>query len=394
MNIAQIFGLKNPPAFASKHGETGGLPMPDMLVGIELEIENFPVTLEHSFGGFTFTTDGSLRASDTGVGIEAITKPVAIKYVPGLLNAFYQRFGIKESNYSERCSTHVHFNTLGLELEQVKTICLLYQTVERLLFRYIGHDRGENIFCVPWYQCNMSYNIVNQMSTPDEAHNCFRRWQKYSAMNLIPVVSQGTLEFRHLHGTCDVKLITEWISLVAKMFEYATKTPFAMAQDEIVNMNTVSNYHEWLNGVFGSLASALHSPNFEKDLATGVIDSKLMITKKEEKKYAPYDIRPLTAARIIEDDLVAGLGAAPAWPTFARDAQAAQVAAQAAPNFLWGDPANPAARVDAARPVARPRARPLTAAQQLQAARDAAVQRLIDQENEMRAGENEEEGDF
>jgi len=390
MNIGQIFGLKNPPVFASKHGETGGLPMPDMLVGIELEIENFPVNLEHSFGGFTFTTDGSLRSSDIGVGIEAITKPVAIKHVPGLLNAFYQRFGVKESNYSERCSTHVHFNTLGLELEQVKTICLLYQTVERLLFRYIGHDRGENIFCVPWYQCNMSYNIVNQMETPDLAHNCFRRWQKYSAMNLIPMASQGTLEFRHLHGTCDVKLITEWISLVAKMFEYATKTPFAMAQDEIVNMNTVSNYHEWLNGVFGSLASALHSPNFEKDLATGVIDSKLMITKKEEKKYGPYDIRPLTAARIIEDDLVAGLGAAPAWPTFAREAQAAHGAAAAAPQFFWNTPdAN-------ARPVARPRARPLTAAQQLQAARDTelARARLAVAVEQLNRDNDEEEGDF
>jgi len=392
MNIAQIFGLKNPPVFTSKHGETGGLPMPDMLVGIELEIENFPVNLEHSFGGFTFTTDGSLRASDSGVGIEAITKPVAIKHVPGLLNAFYQRFGIKESNYSERCSTHVHFNTLGLELEQVKTICLLYQTVERLLFRYIGHDRGENIFCVPWYQCNMSYNIVNQMATPDEAHNCFRRWQKYSAMNLIPVVSQGTLEFRHLHGTCDVKLITEWISLVAKMFEYATKTPFAMAQDEIVNMNTVSNYHEWLNGVFGSLASALHSPNFEKDLATGVIDSKLMITKKEEKPYVPYmpaRRNPILDGPDIYATLVADttIPAGTAWPTFAREAAAAHGAAAAAPQFFWNTPdAN-------ARPVARPRARPLTAAQQQQAARDAAMQRLIEEDNRRINGE-EEEGDF
>lgn len=391
MNIGQIFGLKNPPVFTSKHGETGGLPMPDMLVGIELEIENFPVTLEHSFGGFTFTTDGSLRASDTGVGIEAITKPVAIKYVPGLLNAFYQRFGIKESNYSERCSTHVHFNTLGLELEQVKTICLLYQTVERLLFRYIGHDRGENIFCVPWYQCNMSYNIVNQMSTPDEAHNCFRRWQKYSAMNLIPVVSQGTLEFRHLHGTCDVKLITEWISLVAKMFEYATKTPFAMAQDEIVNMNTVSNYHEWLNGVFGSLASALHSPNFEKDLATGVIDSKLMITKKEEKPYVPLTtglrnpILDVPGTGDIYTILAAGtaIPEATTWPTFAREAVAAHGEAAAAPQFFWRDPV---ARADAARPVVRPRARPLTAAQIEQ--QRIAIERLRREDNE------EEEGDF
>lgn len=386
MNIGQIFGLKNPPVFTSKHGETGGLPMPDMLVGIELEMENFPVSVEHSFGGFTFTTDGSLRASDTGVGIEAITKPVAIKYVPGLLNAFYQRFGITEKNYSERCSTHVHFNTLGLELEQVKTICLLYQTVERLLFRYIGHDRGENIFCVPWYQCNMSYNIVNQMSTPDEAHNCFRRWQKYSAMNLIPVVSQGTLEFRHLHGTCDVKLITEWISLVAKMFEYATKTPFAMAQDEIVNMNTVSNYHEWLNGVFGSLASALHSPNFEKDLATGVIDSKLMITKKEEKPYVHWAPAPRNPIGGVPDmaHLYGQLADEPNWPTIT---QAAQRATTAAPNFFLREPdAN-------ARPVARPRARPLTAAQQLQAARDAAVQRMVAEENRRINGE-EEEGDF
>ena len=100
----------------------------------------------------------------------------------------------------------------------------------------------------------------------------------------------------------------------------------------------------------------------------------------------PYTIRPAGAPRIIEDDLVAGLTAAPAWPTFARDAQAAQVAATAAPQFLWGhDAARAEARVGVGRPVARPRARPLTAAEIEQ--QRIAIERL-------RRENDEEEGDF
>jgi hypothetical protein len=132
---------------------------------------------------------------------------------------------------------------------------------------------------VPWSQSNINYNIVNKMQ--GFAYSAFRTWQKYSALNLIPVISQGTIEFRHLHGTRDVTLIKNWICSIAKIFEYALNNSFEDARAQITNMNTVSNYRQWLNAVFGDYADNLAIyDGFERDLAIGVIESKLMLTKE------------------------------------------------------------------------------------------------------------------
>lgn len=279
--IQQHYGRKDIKTYLSKHGETL-LPLGDWLVGLELEMEGWSPDNDNHFGGFSFADDGSLRPNAQGNGIEAITKPIAIKYVPSILNAFYKNFKITEANYSERCSTHVHFNVEPLTFQQVSTIALVYQTVERLLFKFVGHERSENIFCVPWNQCNLSYNIVNNIER--DGHDVFRRWQKYSALNLIPIVEQGTIEFRHLYGTCDVNLITNWITLLAKLMEYGMKIELDDAKKLILNMNTVSNYHEWLHSVFGEYVGLLQSDGFERELARGVIDSKFMMMSNKKEK--------------------------------------------------------------------------------------------------------------
>lgn len=276
--ILEVFGLRDVKPFNSKHGEHKDVPLPNQIVGLELEIENWePVDTDgrsHTFGGFTFVEDGSLRNS----GIEAISKPVAVKHVEDLLTAFFDHFKINVFNYSERCSTHVHFNILPLTIEQVSTICLVYQTVERLLFEFVGNDRDDNIFCHPWYQCGMNYNIVHRM-TNEGPDMVFRRWQKYTAMNLIPAATQGTMEFRHLHGTCEVRTIMDWIKLISSIFAYAQNNTLDACKAQIVNMNTVSNYREWMDSVFGKYSELLKFPGFEKEISVGVIDSKLMLAK-------------------------------------------------------------------------------------------------------------------
>jgi len=280
MTLMQLTGLKPPVPYVSKHGLAKELPQDGRLVGIELEIENFNPEHEQRFGGFHFTADGSLRSTGNGIGIEAITSPVPISKVPGLLTAFFNKFEITDRNYSERCSTHVHFNVLDLTPEQLATLGLLYQTVERLLFQYVSPNRKDSIFCVPWYQSGLTYDYVtSMMENPKSTKN----WQKYSALNLIPIYVQGSIEFRHLEGTCDVARITNWISFIGKLFDAATTKSLAEVRDELCNMNTVSNYREWLTTLFGGYAEHfLNLPDYERALFHGVVDSKYMLSSGEK----------------------------------------------------------------------------------------------------------------
>lgn len=328
MTIGQYIGRENHPTkgYPSKRGVEEKVPMPNWLVGIELEIEEWDDNHDKECAGFQFTSDGSLRNN----GIEAITLPIAIKQVRGLLNHFFGRFEITNGNYSERCSTHVHFNVEPLEWHQLASLCLLYQTVETLLFKFTQGDRENNIFCVPWNQCNQSYNVVANL----QAHGptIFRSWQKYSALNLATISEHGTVEFRHLGGTCDVDKIMTWISLLAKMFEYVLAHPYEEIKQSILHMNTISNYREWLEQIFGTYMEHIQYPGYEKDLAKGVIDSKLQIVSEKGPVVVPVRREEAIAETVYADE-------PQMWATH---------------PFVTGA----GAEVAAPRPVARPRVRP------------------------------------
>lgn len=263
---------------ASKHGSRT-VPNPGLIMGLELEMEQFPA-YDTGFGGVNFVPDGSLRNG----GIEGVTQPIVHAQMIPFLEAFYKKFGISSKNYSERCSTHVHVNVQNLPFDTIASIVLVYQTVERLLFNFIGHDRVNNIFCVPWYESGLSYKLVNKLCVPGDCSRAVTRWQKYTALNLIPVHEKGTMEFRHLPGTCDTEYIARWLRLIARMFSYAEKTGVKELQKIILAMNTISNYSGWLESVFEEDVVLLTNSDYQALLSKGVTDSKLMVLEPKKKE--------------------------------------------------------------------------------------------------------------
>jgi len=117
-----------------------------------------------------------------------------------------------------------------------------------------------------------------------------RTWQKYTALNLIPLRDRGTLEFRHLEGTCDVERITAWINIISSMFKYAMNNTYDDFKTSIINMNSISNYGDFIHQVLGEYAVHITSqPTYQEDISVGVVDCKLCmindanIVKKEPK---------------------------------------------------------------------------------------------------------------
>lgn len=260
------------------------MPDPELIFGIELEMENYPRG-RPAYDGIRLTTDGSLRNN----GIEGISFPFKAKSFSTMLQGFFSlNPPITAEQYSERCSTHVHMNVQDFNWPQLKVLCILYQMFERLLFTFIGNDRKDNIFCVPWYESGLTSRVLHDLQKSSDS--VIKRWMKYSALNLLPIRTQGSVEFRHMHGTCDVTFIMQWLKLLSRLAIYAKKTPYKTLVENVLQMNTVSNYDQFLADVFGEDRYILRVGNYQEALSTGVVDTKLMmLNSNTTKKYRPLD---------------------------------------------------------------------------------------------------------
>lgn len=252
----------------------------DTIIGVELEIEN----CQHNSRWYTdrfysflnVTTDNSLRGETS---YEFVTKPMQASVCIEKLKGFFElsQFTDEVNHPADRTSIHVHCNVLDMTEEQLATLCLVYQTVEEILFQYVGHYREGNIYCVPWSQCRMSHDMIRKLfdkSTyvTDGGYGPFYRWEKYTALNLQPILRQGTVEFRHMYGTSDVEVITKWIQLVTSIVSFAKKTPFESLIKNIKELNSSSMYEKYFHDIFNGLLE--YRPHHAQALETGVINAK------------------------------------------------------------------------------------------------------------------------
>lgn len=247
---------------------------PGTIIGLELEIEGWNGRGTER-RGFHFTTDGSLRNG----GIEAVTHPTRTKFVYSLLTRFFDHFEVTDENYSERCSTHVHMNVLDFTIEQVAGLALIYQVVERLLFKYVEDSRKSSIFCVPWCQADSKVNLVDVITTGK--WRSLKQWSKYTALNLLAITERGTVEYRHLEGTCDVTRIMGWVNILGCIHNAAKEKSLQEIKDNIMELNTSSAYEQFMRGVFKDYTSLLidFSTGYSIELEQGVMDAKLMLMK-------------------------------------------------------------------------------------------------------------------
>lgn len=283
-DIATIFGITPPTPVRDSKAAPLLSPDPSLMYGLELEIEGISGNPENLYvSGMRGERDNSLRENAHGIPWEFITKPATYSVLVSMLERFFTKANLTmEKNYSERCSVHVHANVLDFLPTQLKGLCLLYQVFERLFYAYAGNDRDKNIFCVPWSQTALTYKMIDNL-TPDGIGG-LRGWQKYTGMNLIPVTSQGTVEFRHLPGTPDLKRIMDWVSMIGCLFAYARNTDVSLIQNRIIEVNTTSAYAGILSDVFGRWAPLFDSPARDALLEEGVIDVKYMLLSSQAPK--------------------------------------------------------------------------------------------------------------
>lgn len=289
MKITEVLPVKEPKPYKSKH-----LPLPcanpDLIMGLELEVERCDKTMEvyqqELSKLWDVKTDGSLRGRNNGHGggivgnaFEFISKPAELKILIPELKEFFGKTKFSDENYSDRCSVHVHTNITNLTVHQVGTLFLTYSVVEDVLFKFVNHykvldPRGKyrdtNIYCVPWNQCRYNANMMQKMFS--DVDYTFKQWQKYTALNILPSRTLGTVEWRHLHGTADMEKLELWLNLIGSIFKYSTSVSFEEAMGVIKTLNDNSAYQQYFNNVFGQYLP--YTPDIAKELEAGVVNAK------------------------------------------------------------------------------------------------------------------------
>lgn len=232
----------------------------DRYVGIEIEVEKATpdkVNQVISSNFITVTEDGSLRDG----GLEYITCPHKSKYTTNLLQHLFKLLK-STHDFSQRTSIHIHVNARDMTPKQIRSLLLVYLTVERLLYRWIKHDRDKSIFCVPILETDLATYLLNK-----KQYN----WMKYTGINLKPIQNLGTIEFRHMHGNGNVtETIIPWLNMILSLFKFAKQYEYSYIRQRIFQLNTTSNYYSFLYDVFGPYTDLLTHSAFHKDMEEGV----------------------------------------------------------------------------------------------------------------------------
>lgn len=304
--IAEVFGIKQPlPTKTKNNPDTTSNN--DLMIGVELEVENAGADLDglrEASGRFwNVTEDRSLRPH--GVSWEWISKPALMGTTMAEMRLLFEKMGWGDANYSDRTSVHVHTNVLDFTQQQVANLTLVYPVVESVLFRFVNHYkkreeqgycRDTNLYCVPWSDCRMNRNFIEKffdnpaILVPDRRGLGIRAWEKYTALNFLPMSEHGTVEWRHMHGTADMEKLGIWLNLIGSIMRYCRDNKFDDIVKTIKVMNDVSTYQQFFQHVLGN--SLEYKEEYRAAMAEGVVNAKYSLVNWEANKNKPKPEKP------------------------------------------------------------------------------------------------------
>ena len=200
-------------------------------VGIEIECEGYERGVEAP-QHWTLVEDGSLRQG----GIELVSSILRGEDILNALDTAVAFCSKNKLKFSDRCSVHVHLDVRHLDTDELLLLVAMYTIFEKFFFMKCGDsDREFNNHCRPIQASTQLYTSVRELfsSNPSAVAGALDQWPKYSAFNLKPVLTQGSIEFRHHVGTADKSTILRWINLIFSLASYARKNKATDLQSEI-----------------------------------------------------------------------------------------------------------------------------------------------------------------
>ena len=162
------------------------------MYGIEIEVENLPNAPEYPL--YVVTEDGSLRNNGKEYVSGILTYKQAVTTFADLTDTLISN----GADFNERCGVHIHVDFREKSREDIASFLTKYLAIERTLSAICGISRANSNFCLPLLEADGNKIYYKQYLFEGKTSGVLARCTKYSALNLAPLTTQGSIEFRML----------------------------------------------------------------------------------------------------------------------------------------------------------------------------------------------------
>jgi hypothetical protein len=214
--VKELFDLGVPSTFYKLNNSR------EFICGCEFEIEDIKAILE-DLELFNCIEDHSLRNN----GREFTTPPLLFDEQCAAFTILHSSLELGADPFSDRTSIHVHVNVRELTEQEVRQFILLYALLEPLFFEFVGDVRKGSIFCVPLNHTYLPSLYKHPLAVLQT------KWHKYTAFNILPLSTFGTIEFRHMYGTGNKPEFIHWLTCLKELYTFIESTPDFSLLDEL-----------------------------------------------------------------------------------------------------------------------------------------------------------------
>ncbi len=246
------------------------LPQTEGDVGIEIEMEMADVLSYNSdmHPTWRLEEDGSLK----GYGYEwVMNNPCPFDEVKKEMDLFTEKLAVGGNKIvpTIRAGVHVHVNMQKNTLGDVYKLAACYYPLETVLARFCGAGRSGNLFCLRARDAEeIIFKLEESLNHNKQFYLMRTNNLRYAALNYQSLFNYGSLEFRGLGTTADLKNIAVWVEIIRRIKEYAVASEGAW--DAITTISGMGP-RSWVEEVVGpDLFKLIDYEGLERDVMEDV----------------------------------------------------------------------------------------------------------------------------
>ena len=279
-------------------GEHVDWPMPNELMGIELEAESVFSELPNllSMAGWTTDRDGSLRNDGREF---VLTSPLSGS---SLTRAIHTLFEMQKPEHrspltytvNPRAGTHVHINWTDNTVGSAAAMIALMYIIEPLVYGWADEDRAWCSYCNPL--SDIPSEIINKLlRTEDEDGEWIMReiedevLGRYHGLNIVALAKYGSLEFRYFPSTTNQADMVKWVKFVqlAKLCALNYQDDVSLLIERLAQGNVAE-----------FLSTHFKADGIDAELLTAVNDADGIVQEKAMELASILEMRPTFAGDV------------------------------------------------------------------------------------------------